>query len=150
MSYPTYYPQYAPQMPYQPFRADQGQAYPQAPQMAVQAAQPPAAGQTVGFLTRPVTSKEEALGIPVDFFAPGTIMPDLAHGKIYLKKFNQNTGAGDLFVFALETQSEEQPPEVQYASRQDVESIREDLDRIFDELDRLRKPLKGGKRNDDE
>lgn len=150
MSYPTYYPQYAPQTPYQTFRGEQAQTYSPASQMPVQPAQPFAAGQNAGFLTRPVTSKEEALGIPVDFFASGTIMPDLAHGKIYLKKFNQNTGAGDLFVFALETQSEDETPEVQYASRQDVESIREDLDRIFDELDRLRRPVKGGKRNDDE
>ena len=150
MSYPTYYPQYAPQTPYQPFRADQGMGYSQPLQMPVQAPQQAPAGQTAGFLTRPVTSKEEALGIPVDFFAPGTIMPDLAHGKIYLKKFNQNTGAGDLFVFNLEAQAEAETPEVQYATRQDLDGIREDLERLFDEVDRLRRPAKGVKRNDDE
>ena len=147
MNYPAYYPQFAPQMAYQPMRQEPQQGYPQMPQ----APQSPPTAQTVGFSTRPVTSREEALGVQVDFFGPGTLMPDLGHGKVYLKKFNQNTGASDLFVFALEVeQPAEQVSAPQYATREDVVSLREDLERVMDELERLRRPLKGAKRNDDE
>lgn len=46
-----------------------------------------------GFICRPVTSREEALATPCDFMAAGVIMPDMAHGMIYLKRFNSQTGA---------------------------------------------------------
>ena len=154
MTYPPYYPQFAPAfgapVAYQPPRADMGQIYPQNQHIA------PAQNQSqgVGFLTRPVTSREEALGAQVDFLGPGTLMPDLAHGKIYLKKFNANTGASDLFTFALEEEKAEptkpEEPAPEYALKEDVAGIREDLDRLFDELERLRRPVRGGKRVDDE
>lgn len=58
-------------------------------------------GPQAGFLCRPVTSREEALAVQVDYFSPGTLMPDLGHGVVYLKRFNNSTGASDLFQFAL-------------------------------------------------
>lgn len=54
-----------------------------------------------GFACRPVTSKEEALAAQTDFMAAGTVMPDLGHGMIYLKRFNPNTGLSDWAEFAL-------------------------------------------------
>ena len=52
-----------------------------------------------GFICRPVTSREEALATPCDFMAAGVIMPDMAHGMIYLKRFNSQTGASDFADF---------------------------------------------------
>lgn len=74
-----------------------------------------------GYMTRPVTGREEALGVQVDFFGPGTIMPDLGHGVIYLKRFNQNTGASDLLEFTYQPPQAAQP-EPQYVT---VEMFRE-------------------------
>lgn len=67
------------------------------------------------YASRPVTSREEALAVQVDFFSPGTLMPDLAHGVIYLKRFNQNTGASDFLEFAYQPPQPAQP-EPQYVT----------------------------------
>lgn len=56
-------------------------------------------GQTSPQLNgRMVTSREEALGVPVDYTMP-IVMPDLAHGVVYIKLFNQQTGAADLIEY---------------------------------------------------
>lgn len=52
-----------------------------------------------GFTVRPVASREEAMAIQTDFFGPGILMPCLGQGTIWLKRFNQNTGASDLLEF---------------------------------------------------
>ncbi len=54
-----------------------------------------------GFVCRPVTSKEEAMAVQADYLSPGTIMPDLGHGMMYLKRFNANTGLSDFFEFSI-------------------------------------------------
>lgn len=154
MNYPPYYSQFSPAFgapsAFQAPRQEPGQGYPQPQQMAPA----PPQGQGIGFLTRPVTSREEALGAQVDFFGPGTLMPDLAHGKIYLKKFNANTGASDLFTFALDEPGEKPVPKSdtgpEYALKEDVDKLREGMERLFDELDRMRRPERGGKRLGDE
>lgn len=55
--------------------------------------------QAPGYAVRPVTSREEAVAAQIDFMGPGTVMPDLGHGVIYLKKFNSQTGSSDLLEF---------------------------------------------------
>ena len=50
---------------------------------------------------RPVTSREEAAGLPMDFTAGAMYMPDLAHGVIYAKIFNANTGEAPLLEFRV-------------------------------------------------
>lgn len=107
MNYPNYYPQTQPQLPQMP--------------------------QSV-FNCRPVTSKEEAIAAQVDFFNSGTVMPDLAHGKIYLKRFNQQTGASDLMEFTYMA-PEAPKPEPEYAT---VEMLQE-----------LEKRLTKGSKKDD-
>lgn len=71
-----------------------GTQYMQQPQVAP-------APQVPSFGVRPVTGREEAVAAQVDFGGPGTLMPDLGHGVIYLKRFNPNTGACDLFDFTV-------------------------------------------------
>ena len=90
------------------------------------AATGPVVGQSQGFIVRPVTSREEAVAAQVDFFGPGTLMPDLAHGTIYLKRFNQNTGSSDMFVFSVEQKDEP----VQYATRDDLAQLREEIEAL--------------------
>lgn len=80
---------------------------------------PPAAQQS--FSCRPVTSREEAVAVQTDFFSMGTIMPDLAHGVIYLKRINQQTGAADFFEFAYRQPEAEQKPD--YITRQEFEEF---------------------------
>ena len=89
-----------------------GNQYGFQPQASQATFQPPA---ETGFSTRPVTGREEALGVQVDFFNAGTIMPDLAHGIIYLKRFNRNTGASDFLEFAYQPPKAAQP-EPQYVT----------------------------------
>lgn len=55
--------------------------------------------QTGGYLCRPVTCREEAVAAQVDYFSAGIVMPDLAHGVIYLKRFDPNTGASSFLDF---------------------------------------------------
>lgn len=132
INYPAYNPYQTIQMPYQMPQ--------QQPQMQMPQAQPQA-----GYSTRPVTSREEALGAQVDFFGPGTLMPDLAHGVIYLKRFNQSTGASDLFEFrAAAPEAQEQPPN-------EIDGIREQLSRLEQEIEKLKSNrAKVVKKNDDE
>lgn len=96
---------------YQPFQMNGGNqyGYQSQPQQT-----PPQPVQS-GYVTRPVTGREEALGVQVDFFGPGTIMPDLGHGVIYLKRFNPNTGSSDLLEFAYQPPQAAQP-EPQYVT----------------------------------
>lgn len=100
------------------------------PQMPVQTPQSVPQTQTVNnppavFNCRPVTSKEEAQAVQVDFFGPGTLMPDLGHGVVYLKRFNQNTGACDIFEFTAQQTKEPEP--VRYATIEELNALRDEL-----------------------
>lgn len=135
MNYPFYNPyQFGPQSAPQP-RFDQMGINP--PQMQ-NAPVPQTTQQGAAFLTRPVTSREEAVAAQVDFLGPGTLMPDLSHSTIYLKRFNPNTGASDFFTFTLEQPKAE--PEPQWATKEDIAQLREEIEQL--------KPRKAAKRND--
>lgn len=123
--------------PYQPY-------YPTAlPQQPVQQMQQP---QQM-YSTRPVTSREEALGAQVDFFGAGTLMPDLAHGIVYLKRFNQSTGASDLYEFRL-AQPEAQPEQ---PADNGLNDLKEAVQRLQEDVEKLKaSKAKVVKKNDDE
>lgn len=88
------------------------------PAMA-QAASP--AAQQSNFVSRPVTSREEALAVQADFFGMGTLMPDLAHGVIYLKRINQQTGGAEFYEFVIRQPEQEKQPE--YVTREEFEKF---------------------------
>lgn len=69
------------------------------------------------FACRPVTSREEAIAAQTDYFSSGLVMPDLAHGIIWLKRFNPNTGASDFYEFHLA--QPEQPKAPEYVTREE-------------------------------
>lgn len=120
MAYPTYFPYQAPQGYFQPQTANYPPQMPQVPQAAQTA-------QQSGYNCRPVTSREEALAVQVEFFGPGTLMPDIAHGVVYLKRFDQNTGNCDLITFTAEMPKRAEP--VRYATIEDLEKLRLELTR---------------------
>ena len=57
--------------------------------------QPQQPAQTGGYICRPVTCREEAVAAQVDYFSAGLVMLDLAHGMIYVKRYNSDTGLSD-------------------------------------------------------
>lgn len=106
----------APYTGYQP-----GQTYfPQQPQYQQPQQQMPAA-----FACHPVGSREEAIAAQTDYFSAGLVMPDLSHGAIYLKRFNQQTGASDFFEFRMEQ------PETKKTSPAPEFVTREEFDRLY-------------------
>lgn len=137
-------PQFAPM--WQPQRPEIVQAYPQPQQIAP--AQPQS--QQQAFATRPVTSREEAVAVQVDFIGAGTLMPDLSHGAVYLKRFNQETGACDFLTFSAERSNTENTaaPTTEYATKVDLLEMQQVIQSLAGDIDRLR--MKGGKRSADE
>ena len=129
MSYPTYIPYGSTQQPaFAPQSrpaAFQPQGYPvPANFSAVQPA--PGFGQGGGFSVQPVTTKEEALAVIADPFLAGVLMPDMAHGMIYLKRFNTQTGASDFIEFRAAAEPA-LAPEPQYVSVEMFEKTVENL-----------------------
>ncbi len=111
---------------YQPYGGFYGGSQAFAPQMGVLPSPTPAmsqaaapAAQQANFNCRPVTSREEALAVQADFFSLGTVMPDLAHGVIYLKRINQQTGSADFFEFVYRQPEQEKQPE--YVTREEFD-----------------------------
>lgn len=138
MNYNTWMSGYGQSAPYasawQPARPDIGQGYTQPQPMAPAMSQ----GQIPAFSVRPVTNREEAVAAQIDFLGPGTLMPDFNHGIIYLKRFNQNTGACDFLVFALQQAEDKQPETQEYATKADVQEVRGVVQGLADELATMR------------
>lgn len=68
--------------------------------------QPQQMQQSGGLSGRMVTSREEALATPVDFLAGMTFLPDMSHGRIYVKIFDRNTGGANTVEFIPASQVE--------------------------------------------
>ena len=101
-----------------------------------------------GLQGRMVTSKEEALGVPVDFSGQPMLFPDLAHGVIYYKQFNAGTGSSDFREFRLAENA--QANATNYVTVDQLEAIRSEIDGVKNELANMRKPSKGAKTNDEQ
>lgn len=143
---PAYNP-YASSMPFPP-RQDYGmQGYPPTQQNGQQTQQ---AQQC--YACRPVTSREEAVAAQIDFMGPGTIMPDLGHGMIYLKRFNPNTGSSDFLPFVLQPpmQNQGQKEDAVFPSIQDFVDLQDTVKQLKEEVERLKRPTSGKavKKND--
>lgn len=108
------------------------------------------------FFCRPVASKEEALGVPVDFMGQPMFFPDLAHNVVYMKRFNTTTGAADIFEFHGQ-QTHEQPSSTAQsfapldefnATKETIGQLRETILQLQNEIDQLKKPTGRAKKND--
>ena len=82
-------------------------------------------GQGLSQASRPVTSREEAMGIPADFSGSLMVFPDVTHNKIYIKRWNFQSGAADFIEFAPVVPEAEK--KVQYATLEDLNALRDEL-----------------------
>ena len=94
-------------------------------QQSQQYAPPQTYAQQPAFACHPVTSREEAVAAQTEYFSAGLVMPDLAKGRIYLKRFNQNTGASEFYEFGLIQQ--EEPAKVEYVTKDEFNKFVEDM-----------------------
>lgn len=148
MNYPYYSPHFCAQMPSQTRPVEMGQNY--IPQANVPQTQ--SVGQTQGIspMSRPVTSKEEAMGIAADFSGAPMIFPDMAHNVIFVKRWDYQTGSAVFMEYAPKD-TPPPPPEgaaESYVTQGDFKELMERLDEIESDIDRLKR--KGAKKNDDE
>lgn len=132
-----------------PVRPDMqmGQVYPQTQNVAP--AQSVGQGQGISPMSRPVTSKEEAMGIAADFSGAPMIFPDMAHNVIFVKRWDYPSGSA-VFTEYVPKNTPPTPPEESAAGdgRGEIKELAERLMAVEAELDKLKK--KGAKKNDDE
>lgn len=141
-NYPTYGPGYGPA--YTPGYGQgynqgyQPQAYPSVPQPQPQ---PQQIGQQPSFVCCPVTSREEAVAYRVEAFGPAVVMPDLGHGMIYFKRFNEKTALADFgeFRYVQQEQEVEKPAAPDYSAivsgfTTRLDTMGEKIDAIFEQL----------------
>ena len=86
-------------------------------------------------MSRPVSGKEEAMAAAADFSGAMTLFPDIAHGRVYLKRWNMQTGAADFLEFAPVT--EQRPVQTEYVS---VQAFQTELEKLRSEI----ATMKGG------
>lgn len=86
---------------------------------------------------RPVSSREEAQAIPMDYAAGAMYMPDLPHGVIYAKIVNNATGEAPLMMFRL-SQEEPKREAEGYATIAEVEALQGEIGRLREEIQRMR------------
>ena len=139
--YGTYKPNY-----YQPMQGYQQQPMINQPigQQNMQQNGQQAAPQA-NFVCRPVASKEEALGVPVDFMGNPMFFPDLAHGVIYVKQFNTTNGTADLFEFHGQQKQMSTPS---FAPLDEFNNMKETIQQLKAEIEQLKKPAGRAKKND--
>ena len=94
---------------------------------------------------RPVSSREEAQAIPMDYAAGAMYMPDLPHGVIYAKIVNNATGEAPLMAFKL-AQEEPKKEATGYATIAEVDGLRDEIARIWEAVQGtcIGKHTKGG------
>ena len=134
------YPPY-PYGGYQPMQMPQMTPQMTMPQMAPQMPQNGQFGQGgLSPMSRPVSSREEAQATAADFSGALMVFPDVAHGKVYLKRWNLQAGAADFLEFGpvIESAPAEETPKVEYVS---LQAYQEDMDKLRKELAGIKKVI---------
>lgn len=148
---PGYTPYYGTYMPnyYQPMQGYQQMNQPMLNQPQNQGTNVQQANNASqpNFFCRPVASKEEALGVPVDFMGAPMFFPDIAHNVIYMKRFNTNTGSANVFEFhGQQSQNSTQSPS--FAPLDEFNVMKDTISRLQSEVEQLKKPAGRAKKND--
>lgn len=107
-AYSPYAPVFNPQSNYTPMQQN-------APQSAQQGLSP---------ASRAVSSKEEAIGVAADFSGAVMVFPDVSHNRVYVKRWNYQTGAADFFEYVP---AGEEKPAARYATIEDLNALREEF-----------------------
>lgn len=121
---------------YQPMQMPQMQMPQMSPQM-------PQNGQMnqggLSPMSRPVSSREEAQACAADFSGALMIFPDLAHSRVYLKRWNMQTGAADFVEFCPVTDvPTEEVPQAEYVC---LQTYQEDMEKLRKELAGIKKVI---------
>ena len=120
---------------YQPMQMPQMQIPQMPPQM-------PQNGQMSGGglspMSRPVSSREEAQACAADFSGALMIFPDLAHSRVYLKRWNMQTGAADFVEFSPVETVAENATVPEYVS---LQTYQEDMEKLRKEIAGLKKVI---------
>lgn len=135
----------------QPYQNQMMQSPSQMPQIPMQAQQAPAQQlpQGLSSVSRPVTNREEAVSTPADFSGSLMVFPDITHNRVYLKRWNIQTGNADFVEYApiisanAEPQTEQAP--VAFANLKDFKELQDTVDDLKKEINRLKKPASSGK-----
>ncbi len=109
--------------------------------------QPQQQAQERPILFRLVTSREEVKGFPVDFSGQpmGFMTPN--QQTLWIKVFNSNTGAADLFEYH---RGEAEQTETAFATRADVEKLVAIVKEQGEEIERLKAPRRRATREQEE
>lgn len=145
------YPPYNPYNQMQPYQNQMMMQPQQITQPQIQPVQQPAQpAQGLSNVSRPVTNREEAVSTPADFSGALMVFPDLSNNRIYLKRWNMQTGSADFGEFApVAPAGNEQPKPVAFASLEDFRGLQETVSNLQKEIDRMKKPAgKAVKKND--
>lgn len=135
-----------PRMDMQPF-AQSGMGA-QIPMQGAQA--PQGVNAQPGYICRPVASYDEAKAVPTDYMGNVILMPDFAHGMIYAKALDSNTGNPIFQRFRFLPEQPDAGSASGYDPRPDLERVRQDIVALRAELDELkaaparRQTAKGG------
>lgn len=147
MNYPVYNP-----YGYSQIGPQQGQQGPFMSQPVNQPipAQSPVQGQQQAIqglspASRPVTSKEEAMGVAADFSGALMVFPDITHNQVYIKRWNFQTCAADFTEFSpvVQAPTQQEQPRQQadvFASAQDLQNLQDVVDGLREEIDRMKRP----------
>ncbi len=154
MSYPAPYNPYA-YTQFMPQMGQQNQFNPQQnmqPQNNIQQAAMPQQGvQGISPASRPVTNREEAISVAADFTGSPMVFPDITHNRVYMKRWNFNTGAADFVEYAPVQQEPKQQadPVAVFATVDDLSDLKNIVDHLRSEVEKLKKPVgKVVKKND--
>ena len=132
------YPPY-PYGGYQPMQMPQMPMPQMAPQM-------PQNGQMSGGglspMSRPVSSREEAQATAADFSGAMMVFPDVAHGRVYLKRWNMQTGAADFVEFGPVETVAENATVPEYVC---LQTYQEDMEKLRKELSAIKEVVINGK-----
>ena len=116
-----------------------------------QPAYQPAQQAQSGLSGRMVTSREEALGVPVDFMGGLMVFPDVGHRAIYTKLFNGQTGQTDFAEYRRIDRPEAKPDQPEaYALESDVKALRDQVAELTGQIDALKTRRRAQKEAADE
>lgn len=125
------YPPY-PYGGYQPMQMPQMTPQMSMPQLAPQMPQNGQFGQGgLSPMSRPVSSREEAQATAADFSGAMMVFPDLAHSRVYLKRWNMQTGAADFVEFSPVEAVAENATVPEYVC---LQTYQEDMEKLRKEL----------------
>ena len=83
-------------------------------------------------IVRPVASVEEARAVQTDFSGALTIMPDTAHGYIYTKQLNFQTGCADFAAYSRVQMQDAPKPD--YVPRGEFDELKARFNTLCDKL----------------